>query len=138
MKKTLIAAALLVTVALTGCTTIRDSLTNRHELAFDDYTAAADGWESLPDWVPTDATDVRVRETTNAPIAIVGISSASDPVDCTEAERKYIPGLGGDWAPTDYPHSVLRCGDYEVMATDTGWFGWTISQTDMTGTPSDD
>lgn len=127
------AAALLATVALTGCSTIKDSLTHRHELAFDDYAAAADGWDKLPDWVPTDATDITVRETTNAPIAIVGLASPSDPVGCTEAEREYIPGIGGDWAPTDYPHTVLRCGDYEVMATDAGWFGWTISETDMQG-----
>ena len=133
MKKTaaFIAVGLAASVALTGCSGLKDSLTNRHELSYDDYAAAAESWTAIPSWIPTDAAAIRLRETTNAPVAVVQLLSATDPVDCAPADRKYIPGIGGDWVPTDYPHEVLRCGDWEVMSINGGWFGWTISETDM-------
>jgi hypothetical protein len=136
MKKltALVVAGLAASVALTGCSALKDSITNRHELTFDAYADAAATWSSMPAWIPMDATAIRLRETTNAPIAVVAVTSATDPADCVSADRRYIPGIGADWEPTDYPHTVLRCGDWEVMPVDGGWFGWTVSETDLSST----
>ena len=135
MKKltALVGLGLVASVGLTGCAALHDAATSRHDLQFDSYTAAHDDWSSLPSWIPTDATAIRLRETTNAPIAVVKLTSSTDPVGCEPADRKYVPGIGGGWLPTDYPHSVLRCGDWEVMPIEGGWFGWTVSETDMAG-----
>ena len=38
------------------------------------------------------------------------------------------PVFAADWAPEDvYVDDVFACGDWAVMATDDGWFGWTPS-----------
>jgi hypothetical protein len=133
MKKTtaIVALGLAASVSLTGCSGLKDALSNRHELTYDDYASASAGWAAIPSWIPTDAAAIRLRETTNAPVAVVQLLTDSEAVDCATANRRYIPGIGGDWIPTDYPHSVLRCGDWEVMSINGGWFGWTISETDM-------
>jgi len=134
MKKltALVGAGLAASALLAGCASLQDAATHRHDLTFDTYTIASQKWESIPSWIPTDATAIRLRETTNAPVAVVQVNTTGEPAGCEPADRKYLPGIGGGWLPTDYPHAILRCGDWEVMPVTSGWFGWTVSETDMT------
>ncbi|QDE35928.1 hypothetical protein FIV50_14690 [Microbacterium foliorum] len=130
--RTAFAASALVLLGLTslaGCSAYDSIVHKQATSTFDDVEAFDDGAEVDAGWIPTDATDITVRTSTleNAADAVVLLSSASALADdCTEVERLSAPTWVLDDAPDPYKaKTVFACGDWSVMSTDSGWFGWT-------------
>lgn len=129
--RTALAAPALIAVgllSLTGCSAY-DSLVHKQATStFDDTTAFDDGAEVDAEWIPADATEITVRTSTmeDAADAVILLTSGSDLSDCTEVERYSAPSWVLDGAPDPYEaKTVFACGDWSVMASDDGWFGWT-------------
>lgn len=130
--RTAFAASALVLLGLTslaGCSAYDSIVHKQATSTFDDVEAFDDGAEVDAGWIPTDATDITVRTSTleNAADAVILLSSASALADdCTEVERLSAPAWVLDDAPDPYTaKTVFACGDWSVMSTDSGWFGWT-------------
>lgn len=130
--RTALAAPALIAVgllSLTGCSAY-DSLVHKQVTStFEDVAAFDDGSEVDADWIPADATAITVRTSTieDAADAVILLSSDSDlSADCPEVERYSAPSWVLDDAPDPYTaKTVFACGDWSVMASDAGWFGWT-------------
>lgn len=127
----LAASALLVAglLSLTGCS-VYDSLVHKQATStFVDVEAFHEGAEVDAHWVPDDATEITVRTSTldDAEEAVLLLTSGSALADeCAEVERYSAPAWVLDDAPDPYKaKSVFACGDWTVMATDDGWYGWT-------------
>lgn len=136
----LLPLTLAVVLSTTGCSQVANALHRTHEESFADRAAAEDGWQGVaaPEWLPADATDIRSLATNDETNAVILVRSPSAlPSGCTEAERRRIPFDAPAWAPQldRFPDRVMRCGDYEVMQVDGGWFGW-FSATESGQTPT--
>lgn len=134
-RTALAASALLAAgmLSLTGCS-IYDSLVHKQATStFDDVGAFDAGAEVGADWIPADATDITVRTSTvdQAEDAVILLSSSAELEGCTETERYSGPTLALDEAPDPYTaKTVFVCGDWTVMPTDDGWYGWTPNSED--------
>lgn len=125
-------AGILLLGSLAGCSAIGDVMSNQHREEFATYDAAAEGWVGvgIPDWIPSDATDLRNLATSNETVAVIRVvSEAPLAGDCVPTERVGIPALSAEWADLDwstngFPDDVERCGDYEIVPTGDGWLGW--------------
>jgi hypothetical protein len=137
MKIAALALIPLAALSLTGCTAIMDLAHSESESHFDDGGALFDsgviGANDAP-WLPTDATDVTVRESTkstDAATAVIGFASDSELVGCTETERLSLPAYNVEWGPDDEKlvktTTLQSCGDWVFVPTADGWFGWTPS-----------
>lgn len=129
--RTALAAPTLIVVgllSLTGCSAY-DSLVHKQATStFDDTTAFDDGAEVDAEWIPADATEITVRTSTieDAADAVILLTSGSALSDCTEVKRHSAPSWVLDGAPDPYKaKTVFACGDWSVVASDDGWFGWT-------------
>ncbi|MGN6271965.1 MAG: hypothetical protein ACTHMQ_02625 [Protaetiibacter sp.] len=139
------AAVLLAAASLTGCSQLLDSLHKVHQESFPSYSEAADAWVGvdIPSWIPDDATELRNYATLDESQSVVGVTSASQPVGCTDAPRQALPFATTDWAPAEMLElpdggllsDVFRCGDYEVVPYGDGWVGW-FSADEAGQTPS--
>lgn len=128
------AAVLLAASALTGCAQLLDSLHQVHQESFTSYREAADGWVGvdIPSWIPDDASELHNYATLDESQAVIGVTSSSQPVGCTDAPRRTLPFATTDWAPSDalelpdggLLNDVFLCGDYEVVPYGDGWLGW--------------
>lgn len=128
------AAVLLAAASLTGCSQLLDSLHQVHQESFASYGDAAEGWVGvdIPSWIPDDATELHNYATLNEEQAVVGVTSASQPVGCADAPRRALPFATTDWAPAEVLElpdgglltDVFQCGDYEVVPYGDGWVGW--------------
>lgn len=132
----LLAPALVLTLA--ACNPM-DAMSKVHSEEFADRAAAEDGWVgvSMPAWIPDDAGTIRNVASTNETNSVIAVDGGGEPRGCEQAERRALPfdsrfGSLGEPLPT----SVLACGPYEVVATDTGWLGW-FSATEEGQTPDD-
>ena len=137
MKIAALALIPLAALSLTGCTAIMDLAHGESETHFDDggalFGSGVIGPNDAP-WLPTDATDLTVRESTKdaaAATAVIGFASASELVGCTETERLSLPTYNVEWGPDDSDlvktTTVQSCGDWVFVPTADGWFGWTPS-----------
>lgn len=130
--RTALAAPALIAVgllSLTGCSAY-DSLVHKQATStFDDVAAFDDGGEVDAEWIPADATAITVRTSTieDAADAVILLSSDSALADdCAEVERYSAPAWVLDDAPDPYKaKTVFACGDWSVIASGDGWFGWT-------------
>jgi hypothetical protein len=123
-------AAAAVSIALTGCSAVMNTLEKVHEESFPDRAAAESGWVGvpMPSWLPADAVDIRTVATTNESNAVIAFSSETDLAasqECAAAERVALPfdarlGTLGDEPPTE----VLACGVDEVAPVGDGWLAW--------------
>ncbi|MBI5160073.1 MAG: hypothetical protein HY996_01420 [Micrococcales bacterium] len=127
----LAAGAVVVGLAgvLGGCATIADAAQKQHEEVFDSYRTAQQDWRgpSLPAWVPQDATRIRALSTDNGSDVMVRVDSTDSlPAQCASADRKNLPYTTRDWAPdaAELPDRVTRCGDWEIVSTDDGYYAW--------------
>jgi hypothetical protein len=132
MKLISIAAVGIFALTLTGCSAVTDLMHNETATDFDDVAAFEEDWPRAGQaaWVPGDAEDIHVRESSGGDPAIIGFDSGSllDPTQCVETERLSGPSFTDDWAPEKvYVDDIFACGDWAVMKTDDGWFGWTPS-----------
>lgn len=130
-RTALAAPALLLAagVALTGCSAYESLVHKRTTSTFDDVSAFREAGEVEADWLPGDATEITLRTSTvdEAADAVILLTSASPLVGgCTEVERYSAPSWTLDGAPDPYDdETVFACGDWSVIETGTGWFGWT-------------
>jgi hypothetical protein len=120
-------------IPLAGCAGLNDLVQNESSAQFESAEDLEQSWGKSAPWLPSDATAINVRESTAGAPAILLTRSASalDPSVCTETGRQSAPTLQAEWSPTDvYVDRVLACGDWAVIATDDGWFGWTPNDPD--------
>ena len=132
MKILPIAAVSILALTLTGCSAVTDLLYDETESEFADREAFEKDWPRADSaqWLPGDAQTIHVRESGDGTVAIIGFASASelDAQHCVETERLSSPSFTDDWAPSEvFVDRVFACGDWAVMATDDGWFGWSPS-----------
>jgi hypothetical protein len=127
-----LAVAALVPIALSGCG-VADSLHKQTSGTAATPAALQQAWRtpaSRPDWVPADSTAIHYIAGTagsaDATPASVRVATASPlPAGCTRISRRSLDSFGEDWAPSSFPDTVARCGNWAVMAVEDGWFGWT-------------
>ncbi|QAY74023.1 hypothetical protein ET445_12415 [Agromyces protaetiae] len=128
-----LSAAALLVGSLTGCTAIEDVLSKQERADYQTYDEAQRGWPDgpIPGWIPAESTDLHLLRTTDGSNEIVAFESAADLMTdgCEPRPRHNMPGLTADWGLEAYPDTVLLCADWEVAATDGGWFGWRITGT---------
>lgn len=118
---------------LTGCTTISDVLYHQESNRFASADELTEDWDKTAPWLPEDATDIKTHESTTGPPAILAATTATalDPTMCAEVTRESSPEFVQSWSPGDtYVDSVWACGEWAVLRTDNGWFGWTPSDPD--------
>lgn len=129
---------LVSTAALTGCS-LGDTLNNERVSEFSSTTALADDWEKSAPWLPSDATGIRIRETPDAAPAVLLATSSTDldPGTCVETERLSSPVFSVDDSPSPYTDLAFSCGDWTVIPTDDGWFGWTPNHPDERAASAD-
>jgi hypothetical protein len=139
-RSTLVLApiAALAAVALTGCSAVTDFLYKESETHYDDASALVDDWGKADTvgWLPSDATDIDIRESTEGSPAVMRFTSASGLAlsQCAETERRSIPVFVDDWTPNDDDliklTTVFACGDWAVADIEGHLFGWTPSAPD--------
>lgn len=136
-----LALALLIPLALTGCS-VDGVLQQRTSGTAASTRALAMAWRtpaSQPDWVPADATRIRFVAATGgsadrAPASVRVSTSSPLPASCTSIPRRSLDSFREDWAPTTFPTTVRRCGNWAVMKVRGGWFGWTpVARAERTG-----
>ena len=136
MKKILVLLP-LVLLPLTGCSAIMDVVNSESESHFDDGAALFESGALSANeatWLPTDASDITLRESTKSDVAttaVIGFASASDLVGCTETDRLSLPSYNVEWGPDDddivKTDAVTACGEWVFIPTADGWFGWAPS-----------
>jgi len=129
---TTIALAAVATFALAGCSDIMDELRNESASTFETTSELAKKWDKSAPWLPSDATTISVRESLAGDPAVLLATSAEalDASMCAETERRSAPAFSLDGSPSPYTDTVFVCGDWAVIATDGGWFGWTPNHPD--------
>jgi len=122
----------LTLIALTGCAPILDTLQNEATSSYPSTTAVEEEWGKNAPWLPDDATEISIRETPDADPAVLLASSVEplDPALCVEVERQSAPVFSVAGSPDPYVDRVFACGDWAVMPTDDGWYGWTPNHPD--------
>ena len=128
-----LALAVIASVSLTGCVSIPQLLQNESSSTFPDAATVAADWDKSAPWLPADATDISVYESTNGdPASLRATSGASlDPAQCVEVDRQSAPTFVLDDTPDVYKiDTVFACGDWAVVPTDDGWYGWTPNHPD--------
>lgn len=136
MKSTSTFPAVLVAavsvVALTGCAGIEDAMQNESSVRFDTTAEVTAQWDGTAPWLPEDATDIRIHQSVQGdPAVLLSTSSADlDPALCVETERKSAATFSEPWSPDSYVDTVFACGDWAVIPTGTGWYGWTPNHPD--------
>ena len=119
-------------VALTGCAGIEDAMQNESSVSFDTTAEVTAQWDKTAPWLPEDATDIRIHQSVQGDPAVLLSTSAADldPALCVETERKSAATFSGPWSPDSYVDTVFACGDWAVIPTETGWYGWTPNHPD--------
>ncbi|GAA3214343.1 hypothetical protein [Microbacterium terregens] len=126
----LAAGLVAATLALQGCAVVDELVYKQRSSAFPTAEAAREAWDLDAAWVPADAKDVRVVESTVAgasdAVLLVSSDTALDPALCAEVIRQSGAGYTIDGAPDAYrADTVFACGPWSVIPSDEGWFGWT-------------
>jgi hypothetical protein len=122
-------------IALSGCSAISDTLHQESHAEFDSAAAMSAGWNGSAPWVPFDAAKIRIREHNGGSPAILRVtSSATLDRSCVQHERLSGPAFSEDWVPNAYVDQIWVCGDWAVIPTADGYFGWTpIAPGEMPG-----
>jgi hypothetical protein len=125
------AAALVAALALSGCSQIHDGLTGEASHAFSSATDLDGNWDRDLPWLPEDSGDIRVHESRGEPAVLRLVSDAElDPAQCAEVERLSGPAFDEEWSPDAYVDQAWACGDWTLIPTDDGWYGWTPNDPD--------
>lgn len=130
-----LAVASTALLLIPACSVVEEVAYQRHASTFDDVTALQEGSDLELTWLPSDATAIRLLESTrdgaSDASALVVSSAELDPTMCVAVDRQSAPSLGIDGAPDVYGiESVFACGDWTIAATEDGWYGWTPSHPD--------
>lgn len=123
-------AVALLGASLTGCTIVDEVLHGERPASYDS-TADVPAELGL-DWAPADASDIDVIESSRAEgTATVLLTSPSDlPDDCVLVPRESGPTMTLTDEDRELPETyktteVQLCGDWAVLPTADGWYGWT-------------
>lgn len=126
-------AALLLIGSLAGCSAVGDALQREASGSFDTREELVEEWGKEAPWLPADAESIVTRESTaGAPASLSALSASDlDPGQCAEVERRSAPTIALEDAPDVYKiDEVYACGDWSVVATEDGWYGWTPNHPD--------
>lgn len=126
-----LAAVLLV--SLTGCSSIGQVLRQEAAHEFESQGQLVTQWGKDAPWLPADATSIRTYEATDGdPASLTAVSDADvDPARCAKAERGSAPTFAIEDTPDVYKiDRVYACGDWAVVPTEDGWYGWTPNHPD--------
>ena len=129
MKKLIPVLLVVATLSLTGCSAVEDLLYGEETHQYDNLNSLQADWSGAEtvEWMPDDASDINIRQSTDGTVAILGFAS-DESLECPEVERLSGPTFGDDWAPTDvYVDTVFACGAWAMIPTGDGWYGWTPS-----------
>lgn len=127
-----LALVALLPLVLAGCS-VEDVLHKQTGGTAASTDALEQAWRtpaSQPDWVPGDATGIRWIAATGgsadeSPASVRVVTASALPDSCTTIPRRSLESFGPDWAPSSFPDTVSRCGNWAVMKVQGGWFGWT-------------
>jgi hypothetical protein len=128
-----LSATAAAALALSGCGSLESVVHRESSSTYDDAAQLASDWGKTAPWLPVDASDISIRESTQGdPASLVAVSgSALDPAQCAEVDRQSAPTFALDGAPDVYSFDrVWACGDWAVVPTDDGWYGWTPNDPD--------
>jgi uncharacterized protein YceK len=126
-------AVVIVGVALTGCSSIIDQIPREKSHEFTSAQDLARNWNQPVAWLPSDATLIKTREAAAGSPAILAATTDAelDGSQCAETDRQSAPTFSDEWSPENvYVDRVFACGDWAVIKTDSGWFGWTPNDPD--------
>jgi hypothetical protein len=105
-----------------------------HPVSSTTYASKAElvkDWDKSAPWLPGDATSIQVKEVKQYgpgfdPAILRAISrSALNPAMCAQTSRLSSPAFTASWSPDADVPKVYVCGDWDVIPTSDGWFGWT-------------
>lgn len=129
--------ALLVAIplgmVLTGCSLIDGFNPKERSVSYDTAAEVTDQWKGDAPWLPADATDIEIRESTlDGTAVLLAASDANlDPELCASVPRQSAPAYRVDGSPDPYKaKEIFVCGTWAVMASDDGWFGWNPNHPD--------
>jgi outer membrane murein-binding lipoprotein Lpp len=138
IRSLLVPSAVIIAVGvLSGCSLVQDVVSSS-------VTTTADSREKLsgdvPQWIPDDATAITRVEGARGDAASILLSSTKD-LDadvCVATPRLSAPTLQVENAPDVYGEDeVFSCGDWAVMHSSDGWYGWTpASESTAVPTPA--
>ena len=120
-------------LVLSGCSVVDEFAHKMRSASFDTAAELTTEWEGDAAWLPDDATDIEIRESTINKTAVVLASSGDklDPALCSLVPRQSAPAYELEGSPSVYDvDEVFACGDWAVMASESGWFGWNPSHPD--------
>ena len=122
-------------LALSGCAVVDELVYHQRSSSHESVAGVPDSSPANAVWVPDDSRSIRVTESTrsDAPTAVILLTSSAplDPQVCTEVDRRSAPSYTIDGAPDVYKAStVFACGEWSVVPSEDGWFGWTPNHPD--------
>ncbi|RUQ98270.1 hypothetical protein [Labedella endophytica] len=127
-----LATTAVAALALSGCS-LQQTLQKESSGTYADSAALSAEWDKTAPWLPADATDISVHESTEGdPASLLATSDTDlDLSKCAEVDRQSAPTFAIDGAPDAYKiDTVFACGDWAVAPTDDGWYGWTPNHPD--------
>ena len=85
--------AVPLAIVMSGCSMIDEAAHKMRSVSFETAAAATDEWKGTAAWLPSDATDIEIRESTvNATAVILATSDATlDPELCAVVTRQSAP-----------------------------------------------
>jgi hypothetical protein len=119
-RRSLAIAAALVVIPLAGCSVIDELAPSEREELFASYEEASSTSEPAfapPDFVPSDAANLRIRTLTDGPGAILSYESDTLPAGdgCEEGPIDGTPLLDVGWWPSTLPDDGTICGQWTVF-----------------------
>lgn len=130
-------ASLTVVAALltvSGCSAVTDFLQNQESMEFETTQQLREEGRIDVAWVPDDGVEIKMIATAdNDEIAslLVTTTSPLDSEKCAEVQRESAPQLGVEGAPDSYKSTtVFACGNWSVIPSGSGWYGWTPNDAD--------
>lgn len=122
-----VAATIPLALVFSGCSVVDELAHKTRSASFDTAAELTAEWEGDAAWLPADATDIEIRESTTDTVAVILASSGDelDPALCTLVPRQSAPAYELEGSASAYDvDEVFACGEWAVMASETGWFGW--------------
>ena len=125
-----VAAAAVVVAGLTGCGMMNGFVENEKERSFSTWERAAEDGDhdfAPPEFVPEDATDIRMRMVTGGDGGLLRYSSATGPTDdeCVEGSLSGEPVIDSSWWPQTQPDEGVICGTWRVFEMDGATYAFT-------------
>lgn len=121
--------ALVVGLGATGCTVVDEVLHGERAGSYDDAAALAEQRDIA--WIPSDASAIDLLESSRADDTATVLLDSDEPLpaDCVVVPRISGPTMTmtteRELPETYKTDEVSLCGDWAVLPTGSGWYGWT-------------